>query len=58
MTRTIYNCSIVKKQVKRGIGEPERYYMIEKCLGYAKSGNDDEPCEDCKKCKLYICFEE
>lgn len=48
MIRTVYNCSIIKKQVKRDIGEPERYYMIKRCLGYAKSDNDDEPREDCK----------
>ena len=58
MTRTIYNCSVVQKQVNRGIGKPEQYYNLNKCLGYAKSDNDDEPCEACKRCKFYISFEQ
>lgn len=58
MTRTIYNCSVIQKQVKRGIGEPERYYNLNKCLGYAKSDNDDEPCEQCKRCRLNLSLEE
>lgn len=35
MTRTLDNCSVIKKQIKRGIGEPERYCNINKCLGYS-----------------------
>lgn len=27
---------------------------INKCLGYAKSEMDDEPCETCKNCKFCI----
>lgn len=58
MTRTIYNCSVIQKQVNRGIGEPERYLTLNKCLGYAESDNDDEPCEACKRCKFCISFEQ
>lgn len=58
MTRTIYNCSVVQKQVNRGIGKPEQYYNLNKCLGYAKSDNNDEPCEICKRCRLHLSFEE
>ena len=58
MKRTLSNCSLIKRQIKSGAGRPEQYHGINKCLGYAKSDNDDGPCEDCKKRKLYICFEE
>lgn len=54
MQRTLENCSLIKRNVKRGIGEPEQYYNINKCLGYAKSEMDDEPCETCKNCKFCI----
>lgn len=50
MKRTLYNCSLIKKMVAKGMGEPERHYVT--CVGYQKSENDDEPCEICKKCKL------
>lgn len=47
--RTIYNCSIIKKAVKNGIGECGSENG--KCIGYA--GEDgDEPCNACKECKL------
>lgn len=32
MKRTLYNCSMIKKMVAKGIGEPERYYVT--CAGY------------------------
>lgn len=45
--RTIENCSIVKRCVEEGLGEPQRWYNINKCEGYA-------PFEQCKKCKFCI----
>lgn len=48
--RTIENCSIIKKCVKAGIGEPTQYYNIKRCEGYA-------PFEQCKKCKYHISYE-
>jgi hypothetical protein len=56
--RTIENCSVVKKAVRTGLGEPEN--QNGRCLGYAGSygPDDDEPCEECKACKLNTAFEE
>ena len=31
--RTIENCSIIQRCVKAGIGEPQRWYNIERCEG-------------------------
>lgn len=58
MQRTLATCSLIKKQVKLGVGEPEQYYNLNKCLGYASGDNDDEPCEQCKSCSLNLSFEE
>lgn len=52
--KTIDNCTVIKNAVKRGIGKPEQYYNLNKCLGYARGEDDDEPCNACKKCKFYI----
>lgn len=54
MQRTIENCSLIKSCVKKGIGEPKRFWHINKCEGYQKDENDDEPCEKCKSCKYCI----
>lgn len=51
MKRTIENCSIKKKCVKCGIGEPDVKNGY--CLGYCCGENDDEPIDACKKCKYY-----
>ena len=56
MKRTLYNCSLIKKMVNEGIGEPERHYTTR--VGYQKSENDDEPCEICKNCKLNYMYGE
>ena len=45
MKRTLDNCSLVKKY-----GRPEQRFG--KCLGFAISEFDDEPCDTCKDCKL------
>lgn len=45
--RTIENCTVIKKCIKEGIGEPKQYYYLNRCEGYA-------PFEKCKKCKFYI----
>ena len=55
--RKINNCSIIKKAVEKGIGVPVRYWYLNKCLGYCRAVNDDEPIEACKKCKYNISFE-
>jgi len=52
MTKTNENCSLIKEMVKKGEGEPERYFNINRCLGYQKGEEDDEPCETCKRCRL------
>lgn len=38
--------------------ESAEKYADGKCIGYGKSEMDDEPIEMCKRCKLYIGFEE
>lgn len=55
MMRTLENCSLIQKCVRKGIGEPEQRNGV--CLGYQKGENDDEPCEKCKSCKLNISHE-
>ena len=52
--KTIENCSLVREKTKQGIGEPQRWWNIDKCAGYPRSLNDDEPCEICRKCKFCI----
>lgn len=54
MTRTIENCALIKRMIRRGEGEPER--QDDRCLGYA--GNTDEPCEICKECKLNTSYDD
>lgn len=48
--RTPDNCSLIKRH-----GEPER--SDGKCIGFAVSEINDEPCEDCKKCKYNTAYE-
>ena len=55
MKRTFENCNLIKRCVSLGLGEPEKYK--DKCLGYAISENDDELCEQCKRCKLNTSYE-
>ena len=50
MQRTLENCTLIQKCVRKGIGSPEQ--RNGKCMGYQKSENDDEPCEFCKQCPL------
>ena len=50
---TPQNCSLIKKQVSLGEGEPEQ--KNGKCLGYG--GNMDEPCEVCKNCAYQESYE-
>lgn len=54
MKRTLENCSLIKKAVAQGIGEPEQ--RNERCLGYG--GDTDEPFKICKECYLYEGYEE
>lgn len=45
MIRTLENCRLVQM-----LGKPIQYCGV--CEGFAKSVDDDEPCEICKRCKL------
>ena len=56
MKRTLDNCTLIQKCVRMGIGTPEQYHDINKCFGYVRSDNDDEPCEQCKNCELCTCI--
>ena len=48
--RTVENCSIAKRGVRLGEGEPH-LDCDGKCMGYSHA-NDDEPIDKCKRCKL------
>ena len=47
--RTVENCSIIKKAVRKGEGDP--WVRNGKCPGYSHT-EGDEPIEECLKCKL------
>jgi len=50
--RTPKNCSLIKEALKLGIGYP--FGITDHiCDGYAKGENDDEPREECKRCKYF-----
>ena len=51
MKKTLDNCSLFRK-----VGVKPKQYDG-KCEGYAKSEYDDEPCEQCKKCKYNVFYE-
>lgn len=50
--RTIENCSLIQKHAKAGMSEPHRYWYINMCEGYQRGKDDDELCEQCKKCRF------
>ena len=52
MKRTLENCSLIQRCVKRGIGEPRQFKDTNQCEGYARAEYDDEPCDICQHCKL------
>lgn len=52
MQRTLENCTLIQKCVRKGIGEPEQFPNINKCFGYQRGEDDDEPIEQCKQCRL------
>ena len=56
MKRTIKNCSLIKRAIENGIGSPDTNFS--KCLGYAVSEEDDEPCNTCKRCRLNTLYED
>ena len=47
MKRTYENCSL---QRRVGVAGKDGNGF---CLGFSRSEYDDEPCEICKRCKLY-----
>lgn len=47
MKRTYENCSMQRKHGEAG-KDANGF-----CLGFGRGESDDEPCEICKKCKLY-----
>ena len=53
MSRTIDNCSLIKKNAKSGVGAPDRFYNINKCEGYVDA-ETGESCHKCKKCKYFL----
>lgn len=50
--RTLDNCSLFRQM---GSKPPQGNG---KCIGFAKSEYDDEPCEQCKECKFNVFYEE
>lgn len=54
MQKTIENCSLIRHCVKKGIGEPDRFFYVNKCGGYKQENTVDELCDQCKKCKYCI----
>lgn len=50
--RTIDNCSLIKRM---GGAKPDKEKG--RCVGFARSEADDEPCEICKNCKLNSFYE-
>lgn len=53
MARTLDNCSLIAKGVRKGLGEPG--VQNGKCIGCA--GTDgDEPCTTCQGCNLNIYY--
>lgn len=57
--RTIENCTLIKRMVRKDIDEPHKYnsilYPDGVCDGYL---TDEEPHEICDKCKLCTSYEE
>lgn len=54
MKRTYDNCLLNKKVARTGVGYAEK--QGNKCLGFARSEYDDEPCATCNKCKLNVWY--
>ena len=57
--RTIENCKVIERGVRKGEGEPlkEEHNGKMFCQGYQRSEQDDEPYEECKNCRLNIFYE-
>ena len=57
--RTIENCRVIKRAIWQGEGSPQKEKLNSKvfCQGYQRSEKDDEPCEECKNCRLNIFYE-
>jgi len=58
MTRTVNNCSLIKKAIRQGAGTCGTENG--KCIGYASVADhdNDEPCEQCKECKFNVWYGE
>lgn len=52
--KTVENCRVIKNAVNSGIGYPN--VDNGKCEGYCTE-SDDEPCEECKRCRYLECDE-
>lgn len=56
---TVEECrKAVEKHKAKVLCDSAEKYADGKCVGYGKSETDDEPCEMCKRCNLYIGYEE
>ena len=53
--RTLENCGVIRRNIRRGLGSPDQYDG--KCMGYGRRCHDDEPIEACKRCKLNTTYE-
>lgn len=54
-TRTLENCTLIRRCGELGIGKPKQY--DNKCEGYGTKEMDDEPCYTCRVCSLQISYE-
>lgn len=50
--RTPNNCDVIKQNGNHGTDGDG------KCMGFGRAWNDDEPCEECKKCRYCTSYEE
>lgn len=55
-SRTLDNCSLIKRNMNKGLGVPRKNLDDEKCLGY-HYGDMDELWDKCKECKLCESYE-
>jgi len=59
--RTIENCEIAKCKIKSGSGVPIVLTLANgahMCQGYQRSGDNDEPIDECAVCPLCVLYDE